>query len=410
MSLDKNHINYSTDYLLKYLSGELSDKEMQALEKAALEDPFLSDAIDGLQEAAKHSPSFESSVAELQERLSERVAKQKKKRGIVFMLPRWQVAASILVLASLTTLTITLIKQNSIQKSISSVSKKDTQQVTVQPAPIIVQNNADTIKIEKKAEPPVTTLKKPPEPTPKKRSELNPALQLQGQAEGVVISRHPAPASTDYKVSGKKDSLHYVQGLVLDDSGKAIAEASVHLSGEHEGTATDSNGYFKLYLNKEKKNQEIAINSIGFKPVKAAVPADSSLSKFQMQNAPGQLNEVVVTALGIQRKKDVTGSVTVVKSENYHPDVLRASQPQGWQALNNYINENKKINNADSVLKGEEIISFVVNKKGNLSSIKIIKSISPSHDEEIIRLLISGPKLQPADGKKHKYQIIIAFN
>lgn len=402
MSLDKNHINYSTDYLLKYLNGELSDKEMQALEKTALADPFLSDAIDGLQEAAKHSPSFEDSVAELRERLSERVAMQKKKKGIIFMLPRWQVAASILVLASLTTLTITLINRSSKQKSISSVNKKDTQRVTVQPAPSLVQNNADTIHLEKKEEPPVALSLKPIKPISKKSPELPPAIQLQEQAAGVAVSRHPAPASSDYKATGKKDSLHYVQGLVLDDSGKAIAAAIVRLSGEHEATATDSNGYFKLYLNKEKKNQEIAINSLGFKPVRIAVPADSSLSKFRMQNASDQLNEVVVTALGIQRKKDVTGSVAIVKSND--------SQPEGWQALNNYINENKKINSADSVLKGEETISFFVNKKGKLSSFKIVKSISPSHDDEIIRLLKSGPKLQSIDGKKQKCQISIFFN
>jgi hypothetical protein len=88
MKEDKDHIKYSTEYLRKYLNGQLTDKEMQALEKDALEDPFLSDAIDGLTEAGKHSPSFESSVADLQRRLTKRVGKQKRKRGIVFMSPR----------------------------------------------------------------------------------------------------------------------------------------------------------------------------------------------------------------------------------------------------------------------------------------------------------------------------------
>ena len=395
MSLDKNHINYSTDYLRKYLNGELSDKEMQALEKDALSDPFLSDAIDGLQEAGKHSSSFESGVADLQRRITKRVRENKRKRGIAFLFPRWQVAASVIVLASLTTLTIILIKQNSVQKSISSVNKKDTQQVTAQPMPMVVQSNKDTIKLEKKADIAEPTPTKPPEPNQISRGD--------GQEKGVAVNRFLAPAiSSDYKKTRHRDSLHYVQGLVLDDSGRAIAAASVSLSNEDKATVTDSNGYFKLYLNKEKKNREIAINSLGFKPVRATVPADSSLSKFQMQNASGALNEVVVTGYATQRKKDVTGSATVVKSENL--------QPEGWQALNNYINENKKINSADSVLKGEEIISFEVNKKGKVSSIKIIKSISLSHDAEIIRLLKSGPKLRTADGKKQKYRISIFFN
>jgi len=387
MKEDKDHIKYSTEYLRKYLNGQLTDKEMQALEKDALEDPFLSDAIDGLTEAGKHSPSFESSVADLQRRLTKRVGKQKRKRGIVFMSPRWQVAASILVLAVMTTLTINLLNNNSRQKSISSVNKKDTQPVTAPPAPLVIQNSPDTIKIENKA--------KPPEPTP--------VEQRDEQDKGIVANRHQASDSSVFHVKTKqRDSLHYVQGLVLDDSGKGIESATVRLSGQAQATATDSNGYFKLYLKNYKKDQEIEINSLGFKSVNAVVPTDSPLHKFQMKNAPGQLNEVVVTGYATQRKKDATGSVTVVTSEN--------SQPEGWQALINYINENKKINSADSVLKGEEIISFVVNNKGKLSSVKVIKSISSSHDAEIIRLLKSGPKLQTTEGKKQKCQISIFFN
>ena len=387
MKADKNHINYSTDYLQKYLKGELTDKEMQALEKDALEDPFLSDAIDGLSEAANHSPSFESGVADLQNRLRQRIREQERKRSFVFMFPRWQVAASIVVLAAATALTISLLKQKSVQKTMSAVTKKDTQQVSIQPAPLVVQNDSDRIKIENKM--------KFPAPTP--------VAQSDERDKGIVATRHqPSASSSDYKKTKQQDSIHYVQGLVLDDSGKAIESAIVHLSGEDKATATDSNGYFKLYLNKEKKNQEIAINSLGFKSVKASVPADSSIYRYQMQNTPGQLNEVVVQGYGSQKRTDVTGAVTVVTNENVHPE--------GWQTLIRYINENKKINNTDSLLKGEEIISFVVNKKGKLSSIKIIKSISASHDAEIIRLLKTGPSLQPAADKKQKCQISILFN
>ena len=49
MEEGKGHKQYSAEYLRKYLDGELSGPEMQALEKAALEDPFLSDALEGLE-------------------------------------------------------------------------------------------------------------------------------------------------------------------------------------------------------------------------------------------------------------------------------------------------------------------------------------------------------------------------
>ena len=48
--------------------------EMHALEKAALEDPFLADALEGY----TYTSSFKNDVAELRERLNE---KRKKKNG-----------------------------------------------------------------------------------------------------------------------------------------------------------------------------------------------------------------------------------------------------------------------------------------------------------------------------------------
>jgi hypothetical protein len=364
MKEEKKHISFSTDHLRKYLNGELTDKEMQAVEKAALEDPFLSDAIDGLEESAKHSSSFETDVADLQRRITERVREHKRKRGIVFMFPRWQVAASIVIIVAITTLTITLLKNTSTQNPISQVNKKDTQQLTVHPAPAVVQSSADTIKLEKQTESREIT------PITKSVAQnkttithhplvVAPITQADEQDKTIVANKPQANvARFDKEVVKKEDTLNYVPEIVLNDSSKAIASASVRLSGQVKGVAIDT-------------------------------------------NVSNQLNEVVVTGYAAVKRRDVTGSTTVSKG---------TLQPQGWQALNNYINENKKINNADSVLKGEEIISFEVNKKGKLSSFKVIKTISSSHDAEVIRLLKSGPPLQPAKGKKQTYQISIFFN
>ncbi len=407
MKDDKDDMNYSTDYLRKYLNGELTDKEMQALEKAALEDPFLSDAIDGLQEAGNLS-SFESDVAELRNRLNKRVQKEKKKRGIIFMFPRWQVAASILIIVAITTFTITFIKNTATQNSISSVNKKDTQQVVVSRAPAAVQTNSDTIAIEGKTKSrelnPIAKSVDQNKTTVANQQKMKYPVASEVQEDKKSVATIPpvnAPMADKGKLK-KEDTLHYVQGIVKDDSGRAIASATVRLTGQDKAVATDTNGYFKLYLNKNKKDQEIAINSVGFKTVNANVAPDSSLLNFRMQNASDQLNEVVVTGYGTQKRRDVTGSVT--------PVTIKTLKPQGWQAMNNYINENKKIIDADSVLKGEEVISFEVNKKGKLSSFKVIKSISSSHDAEVIRLLKSGPPLLPENGKKQKCQISIIFN
>jgi len=54
---DNNHIKINADLLKKYYSGELSEKEKNSVEKMALDDPFLKDAMDGFE---SDPGSFES--------------------------------------------------------------------------------------------------------------------------------------------------------------------------------------------------------------------------------------------------------------------------------------------------------------------------------------------------------------
>jgi hypothetical protein len=52
MSDHKEHIShYTAADLQRYVQGKLSAREMHAMEKAALDDPFLADAMEGMQQA-----------------------------------------------------------------------------------------------------------------------------------------------------------------------------------------------------------------------------------------------------------------------------------------------------------------------------------------------------------------------
>src|SRR5712671_499076 len=79
MQEEKNNNKYSAEYIRKYLDGQLSDQAMQALEKAALEDPFLADAIEGIEESRNHAVSFETGIADLKTKLTERISQKKRK-------------------------------------------------------------------------------------------------------------------------------------------------------------------------------------------------------------------------------------------------------------------------------------------------------------------------------------------
>src|SRR5688572_13236668 len=58
----------------KYHKGLLSPKEMHAMEKASLDDPFLADALEGYTVPGVHA---EADIAELKKRLEERSSRSK---------------------------------------------------------------------------------------------------------------------------------------------------------------------------------------------------------------------------------------------------------------------------------------------------------------------------------------------
>jgi TonB family protein len=94
-----NHTNFSASDIEKYWKGELSPAAMYALEKAAMEDPFLGDALEGYGERSRESGvgSVEKDIKELEQRLEERVADKKKRFTLGGQW--WKVAAVLIVVA-----------------------------------------------------------------------------------------------------------------------------------------------------------------------------------------------------------------------------------------------------------------------------------------------------------------------
>nr|WP_295875857.1 energy transducer TonB [uncultured Chitinophaga sp.] len=85
----------SAELIRQYLAGELDDKAMHALERQALDDPFLADALEGY---ALHAPDQQVHQEDLADRLSRRVAQPQRKAVVRPLYPRIAAAAAILLL------------------------------------------------------------------------------------------------------------------------------------------------------------------------------------------------------------------------------------------------------------------------------------------------------------------------
>ena len=86
--------SYNAATIEKYLAGELSPAEMHALEKAALDDPFLADAIEGISHGLQNKSSLSTDVNELRQRLKQRIADRGSRKMISISYKNWwQIAA-----------------------------------------------------------------------------------------------------------------------------------------------------------------------------------------------------------------------------------------------------------------------------------------------------------------------------
>ncbi|HKZ66023.1 MAG TPA: hypothetical protein VJ111_06700, partial [Chitinophagaceae bacterium] len=100
MANDKNIKIFTAADIEKYHKGLLSAQEMHALEKAALDDPFLAEALEGY---ASSDVNITADIAELKSRLAKRTEKENKVVPIAVSKTSsfswWKIAAMIILIA-----------------------------------------------------------------------------------------------------------------------------------------------------------------------------------------------------------------------------------------------------------------------------------------------------------------------
>ncbi len=123
-------------------------------------------------------------------------------------------------------------------------------------------------------------------------------LQYSVSNEGLVV------------VSQRQDLQ--VKGIVTDAEGHALSGATVRLKGTAIGRATDINGRFELDV---PTGSVLIFSFAGYLSQEVAVQGNNEL-KIVLQEDNQLLNEVVVTALGVNREKRTLGySVTQINGE-----------------------------------------------------------------------------------------------
>lgn len=114
-----------------------------------------------------------------------------------------------------------------------------------------------------------------------------------------------------------------VTGTVTDDKNVPMPGASVLEKGTLNGTVTDLDGNFSINV---APGTVLVFSSIGYVTVEQTA---SETMSIVLKEDSKLLDEVVVVGYGVQKKSDLTGAISSVKSE----DLQNRSVPRAEQAL-----------------------------------------------------------------------------
>ena len=424
----------------KYLKGELDAHAMHQLEKRALDDPFLADAIEGFEQTKSDQ---KANIDDLSDRLHQRIAQ--KERRIIPWGPL-SIAASILIIIGAgiwflsgrqpekTALIAQDIKVEKKEKDTVAASapiaaatpeKSDTPIKPTQPAvKSSTRENrvASTQKAAIKEADKDVVMAEPPANSDEKIAELYKPKKDSVAANELIVTamgqkkaananptqykaeakQQPAP-TTETLLKSRADGVfatpaggtgRTITGMVIgSDDRQPIVGATVKVLGRPFGVVTNVQG--KFTLQDVAVDQTLSVNYIGYSQKRVKVSGKDSLS-ISLEPAGGSLSEVVVTGYGVKKNSDGEAA-----------DVVDAHPKDGWHTYNQYLKQNSTSPDGRT---GKVKVSFMVATDGSLSQFKVTKSLSDAADKKAIDLVTNGPVWTgSSDGKSKEVKVSISF-
>ena len=163
-----------------------------------------------------------------------------------------------------------------------------------------------------------------------------------------------------------QQSVVTVKGQVVDEKGEPIIGANVIVEGTTNGVITDLDGNFSLQC---PVGSTLKASYIGYLTRTVKVSGAMNALKIVLKEDAETLEEVVVVGYGTMKKKDLTGAVASVKSEDItmNPGVNPMDALQGKIAGLDITNSSGQAGSSPTVqLRGTR--SLQLDEDGNISS------------------------------------------
>ncbi|MFX1704460.1 TonB-dependent receptor [Chitinophaga sp. CC14] len=119
-----------------------------------------------------------------------------------------------------------------------------------------------------------------------------------------------------------------VHGVVTTDKGQPLPGATVTVKGTKLGTVTGTDGSFKINAN---PGETLEISMVGFKAWSVKFDGKTTNFKVTLSEEVSNLTDVVVVGYGTTKKKDLTGSISSISSDQMNLGGVTSNAAQAIQ-------------------------------------------------------------------------------
>lgn len=452
MSDKENNINYTARDIEQYLAGNLSPQQMHAMEKAALDDPFLAEAMEGY-EAVKDK-EWNNQLVALREELS-------NKGSVAKVIPLhksknnwWKAAAAILIIGTGAALPFILnrnTKDGDDKQQIAQITpghKDSVIQIEIPVAPSVTQslNPSASVSTEEKKTIPGTIAKVDNIGNTRQDIILDPAAPVLKPAapqtsaattvdDKAVVAAPPAgysPAAEDAEAvreeknkpaakqaeadvlarqkiqnaPAKKEAVlnNFFTAQVVAADNTPLPFTNISIKKENFGTYADSKGMVRLVSTDSILN--IEVKSVGYQPKTFALRNNQAQTKIVLQEEEIAMKDRKVIGTVAKTVNQTSRRARLLKDS-----AVNVEPADGWDNYDTYVANNLDI--PESAFKddrhGEVEITFDVRSNGTISNIRVNKSLGAEYDEAAKRLIQEGPQWKVKKGKKTSASVKVQF-
>ncbi len=458
MNDDKNNIIYTAKDIEQYLLGKLPAIKMHAMEKAALDDPFLAEAMEGYESV--RDKDWSSSLAILHADFEKGNAGAKvitlhQTTGRI-----WKYAAAAVVIVFGTALSWWLTKEKpneaggqqiaqQIKNLVDSVSVNSTTPVSEAETPAFAKTdtkvtvNPGIVKSDKpfprldfstvKADSSFVYI--PPKTTAADDLKIiateKPGEQGQKVADKTITNaitpdNSNIQSTTNVPVQGnvsfeenlkKKSAINTISqkqqmqlnrsflAQVLGPDNTPLPFANINIKNENFGTYADVKGNFRLVSTDSLLNIEVKADGYLTRnyTLRSSLPQNMIVLK---EDDLAFKEKTIIKDNDVSGKKMVSHRVTLLKDST-----INVEPADGWDNYSAYIANN--IDLPDDLLKknikGEVEITFDVKRNGAITNIKVDETNCNNCGAAARRLIEQGPLWKSKKGKKGSAKIKVQF-